>query len=720
MTEQTVTDGGEFLGRRRELVSLRAELRRAGLDTLAGRPAPRGRVLLVAGRPGTGRSALAGAFAAELVARGAYPAGLLAARLTEPGGEPVAVERVARELLGQLGATAPAGGGDAELADLLRERLDERAAVLLLDDVASAEQLAELVPDNRDCVVLAVAGGPLTGVPDVRPCVLGGLDRPDAVRLLERGAGPVRGTVDPGAADRLAELCADLPAALVLTAGWLTLHPDHTLAEAVRRIAVAADELPPPDDGRPADPADLPLRRAFGLVHGALPGPAARLLRLLALAPGGLVDDHVAAALAGSPIGLARTLLADFAAFGLLRPLPGPGSQYRVPDCLGPLLAALLRAHERPAEVLLARARMLERTVRQLRACHASTEPAGSPAARWLAELPRALRFEQPAAAADWLTSRLPGLLAAARLVVADGELDTLARRLVAALTRALIAHRGADAAAPELYRLHELVLGVAERLGLTRERAAALLNLGDLDARTGRLTEALARYRAALEVSRAEGDAADPLAVGRTLESIGGTYAELADWQRAADWYGRAVALAQSRDDLAAEARLQGRIGAVLSYDGQLDASLRAWRAAAVGHRRRGDAHAYARSLTEAARVLEYAGEFTEAERTGREALRLAAGTGDQRLQAALRLRLADAADRLGRVETAAVHRAVAEQLLAVSGPEPAAEQPPEPTPEGGRRPAPEPTPEGGPGAEPGVIPERSTCETQPKRPID
>lgn len=702
VTEQTVTEGGDFLGRRRELASLRSEIERAGLDTLAGRPAPRGRVLLVAGRPGSGRTALAEAFAAELAASGEYPDGVLRARLTEPGGAPVAVERAARELLAQLGVAAPAGGGDAELSDLLTESLAGRAAVLLLDDVADAEQLAELVPDHRACLVVAVAGGPLTGVPDVRPCVLEGLDRPSAIRLLERGAGPVRGTVDPGAADSLAEICADLPAALVLTAGWLALHPDHTLVDAIRGIAAAADHLPLPD-ARP-DPADLPLHRAFGLVHGALPTPAARLLRLLALAPGGLVDEHVAAALAGSPLGAARTLLDDFAAFGLLHrappppePVPGVGPQYRVPGCLAPLLAALLRAHERPGEVLLARARMLERTVRQLRACLATTEPPGSPAAQWVAALPRALRFESRSAAAGWLGARLPALLAAARLAVDDGELDTLARRLVAALTRALIAHRGADEAAPELYRLHELVLGVAERQGLTRERAAALLNLGDLDARGGRLAEALARYRAALEVSRTEGDAADPLAVGRTLESIGGTYAELNDWQRAADWYGRAVSLAQSRDDLAAEARLQGRIGAVLSYDGQLEEALRAWRAAASAHRRRGDAHAYARSLTEAARVLEYAGEYEEAERTGREALRLAAGTGDQRLQAALRLRLADAADRLGRVETAAVHRAVAEQLLADTRPA-----------------ALEPGDETGDSSAPT---EGNTCETQTKR---
>ncbi|MGW4735908.1 hypothetical protein ACWEQC_43350, partial [Streptomyces shenzhenensis] len=74
MTDQAVDTGGvqlsgppaaegQFLGRTRELKELRADIERAGLDTIAGRKAPRARVLLVAGRPGSGRSALAGELA---------------------------------------------------------------------------------------------------------------------------------------------------------------------------------------------------------------------------------------------------------------------------------------------------------------------------------------------------------------------------------------------------------------------------------------------------------------------------------------------------------------------------------------------------------------------------------------------------------------------------------------------------------------------------------
>ncbi|NEA50400.1 hypothetical protein G3I35_30035, partial [Streptomyces sp. SID10815] len=73
---------GLFLGRTRELKELRADIERAGLDTISGRKAPRARVLLIAGRPGSGRTALAEELVRQIAER--YPDGVLRARLAEP------------------------------------------------------------------------------------------------------------------------------------------------------------------------------------------------------------------------------------------------------------------------------------------------------------------------------------------------------------------------------------------------------------------------------------------------------------------------------------------------------------------------------------------------------------------------------------------------------------------------------------------------------------
>ncbi|MEV0018719.1 tetratricopeptide repeat protein [Streptomyces tendae] len=658
MTDQAVdTDGvrlsqepaeeSGFLGRTRELKELRADIERAGLDTLSGRKAPRARVLLIAGRPGSGRTALA----EELAARVAddYPDGVLRARLSEPDGTRVPVERLARDLLGALDRTAPPGADEDDLTEDLRTALADRRVLLLLDAVADAEQVDALLPDTPDCLAVAVAEGPLTGIADVRPCTLGGLDTKSAVELLSRHTGSVRITVDPRAAEQLVELCQAQPAALTLAGGWLAARPQAAVADLAKHVHAESDE-------------SGALGRVFGLVYASLPSTAARMLRLLSLAPAGLVDPHTASALAGCSVSGARTTLDDFVAHGLLRAVDSPLPEYEVPGCLHGRLSALARKHDRPAELQLARARMLERTVRLLQSCRAVTETDSPQAREKLLATPRDLRFPHPRAAADWLRSRRPALLAAARLAVADGELDTLARRLMSQLVRAMVAHFGTRAAAPDLYGIHRLVLDVAERRELPREKAAALLNLADLDARTGRTAEALVRYRAALDAGR---EANDPYATGRAMESVGGAHLELGDYDRAADWFGRALAQRLARDERADAARVYGRLATAHTYAGRYGEAVRSWRAAVAGYRKAGDVAAHARALAELARVQEYAGRPEESLRTCQEAVDWARRAEDDRLQAALHLRLADTLDRLGDPTAAGLERSTAERML-------------------------------------------------------
>jgi tetratricopeptide (TPR) repeat protein len=531
--------------------------------------------------------------------------------------------------------------------------------VLVLDEVAEPAQLAALRPPGDACLVVATAAGPLPGVPDVRPCTVGGLDPAACLDLLVGAIGEVRVTNDPRGAEALAAECAGNPTALRLVAAWLAAQPRISMAEAVRRLRAVASHQ---GDG-PAD--DGPVGRAFRLVHGALPKPVSRLLRLLTLAPEGLPDVHIASALAGCSVADARRTLADLAGCGLLDAEPVPSglpTLYRVPGWAHPRLAALLAAAEREGELRLARARMLERTVRLLHSCRLALEPLDPTTRAALDALPRSMRFSAPDAAAGWLRFRLPALIEAARGAVADGELDTLARRLAAALTRALAADPGAAGTGEERARLHALVLDVAVRRGLHREQAAALLSLGDLDADEGRPLDALDRYRAALTAAR---EGFDGGAEGHALEAIAGTYLALDDPQRACDWYGRALALRQTRGDLAHIARLHARLGALHTYAGNYGPALREWRAAATAHRRLGDLPGQARALGELARTQEYAGHPEDALRTGRDALQWARRAGDQELEAAVLLRMADTLERLGDPAGARLQRTAAHRLL-------------------------------------------------------
>ncbi|MFC4036015.1 tetratricopeptide repeat protein [Streptomyces polygonati] len=706
-----------FVGRERELAELRAEISRPGLGASRSKHPDRARVLLVVGRPGVGRTAMAVHLAHQLASR--YPDGRFFLRLTGEGGEPIPAEQTTATLLravtGRAGgnteagedppagenaptaAPATAGPGwpapprpvppEADPAAALREAFAGRRMLVVLDDVTDAGQLAGVLPEAAGSLVLVTSGGPLPGIADARPSTLGGLDTAAGVALLGQSLGDIRLTNDPRGAEALVQEAAGHPTALRLVGAWLAAQPRLALSEAAVRLrsasagafpaARATDGLAPPElvakaasrtpAGRGAKPGpvtDPPapptapgeLVRAFRLVYEALPDTAARMLRLLVLAPAGLVDAQAASALAGCSVPAAQGTLEDFVAGGLLTAGPEEG-QYRLPGCLEPLLRGLVDSRDRPEDVRLARARMLERTVRLLLSCRAALggeAPADG--------LPRTLRFASPSVAADWLASRLPALMSAARTAVADGELDTLARRLVAALVRALVDAPAAFPALAERYDLHRLVLDIAERRGLHREKAAALINLADLDAESGRPQDALEKYRQALGAARTSGDTE---AEGRVLEALGGTYLALRDLPRASDWFGRALALRQARGELGHQARLHARIGSVLTHLGRYGPALREWRSAVGVYRRLGDLPSQARALTEAARVQEYAGHPEDALRTCRDALYWARQAGERRLEAAVLLRLADALDRLGDSGGAGLQRAAARRLF-------------------------------------------------------
>ncbi|MDX3236817.1 NB-ARC domain-containing protein [Streptomyces sp. ME03-5709C] len=732
-----------FVGRRRELEELRADIDRPGLAALRGQTPDGSRVLLLAGRPGSGRTALAVRLAHEVADR--YPGGQFYVRLSENDGRPVPSEQSARALLRAMDVEVEPAAECGELLAALRAALSGRKAVVVLDDVADSRQLLDLMPKGSGNLLVATSEGPLPGVHDARPCTLGGLDPSACVDLLAEAVGRVRITNDPRAAENLAQECGRHPAALRLIAAWLAAQPGTSVAEVTRRLRADTGEPaagttarvssegggairgsgtlradvgrhtgsgPLPESLRGLATADGPARvlrrasagagpgpraaraegadgagaaghpgksdppapratpapelmRAFRFVYGALSPAVARMLRLLSLAPSGLTDAQTASALGGCSVETAQATLADLAACGLLHPEPAIGgspdlpAQYRLPGWLTPPLRVLLDSTEKPSEVQLARARMLERTVRLLQACRmcleGETEPDG---------LPRSLRFPSRPVAAGWLRRRLPVLLAAARLAVADGDLDTLARRLMAGLVRALAADPDSGATAPERYRLHHLVLDVAERRGLHREKAAALLNIGDLDVEGARPLDALDRYRAALVASR---EAYDGDAEGRALEAIAGTYLELEDPQRACDWYGRALALRQARGELVHQARLHARLGALHTYAGHYGNALREWRAAVAAHRRLKDLPAQARALSEVARVQEYAGRPEDALRTCRDALYWARQAKERRLEGAVLLRMADTLERLGDPAGARLQRAAARRLLPV-----------------------------------------------------
>ncbi|MFE4977326.1 tetratricopeptide repeat protein [Kitasatospora sp. NPDC056651] len=690
-----------FVGRRAELAALRAA---------AARPASgRCPVLVLAGRPGSGRTSLAARFARTVAAD--YPDGVLFVRLSAPDGGRMPPARAARLLLEQLdpqGAVPLPGAGedgrDEPGCVALREALEGLRVLVVLDDVRDAGQVWPLLADEPGCLVLATTAGPLTGIEDIDPVILGGLDRQASGELLADLVGGTRISCDPVGGADLAEACASRPAALRLMAGWLRGNPKTAVTDAARELSrvvgeetgatgatavtgaagvagatgagsgsagaagsakkgvereqergqqrgqdrgrkrgqdkgrekVAATSGPvrgatgkgttgkgttgkaapmeggPREKGEegadssgagtagdpaawvkpgpePAEPVPVPdndpLLGAFTLLYRGLPAAQARMLRTLTLAPSQTADPRTASALVGCPAPDAAATLAALAERELLgeeAPAADGTPRYRVPGRLYPRLVRLREREDRPAETELARARLLERLVRLAESARALLDPAAGPGPD---PLPAPLRLHSAEHAREWLLGERELLLGAVADAIGQGDLDGSAGRLVTALLRALPL---TGAAAPtDLYRLHELVLTVAERNGRPRRASAALLNLGDLQAAAGRWERAAGHYRAALEHARTADD--EPLCA-RALESAANCHRALGDAVRAADWYGRALGLRQALGDHAAEARLLARVAEAHTAQRRFDEADREYRAALAVLRRLGD----------------------------------------------------------------------------------------------------------------------------------
>ncbi|MFI5529323.1 AAA family ATPase [Kitasatospora sp. NPDC051853] len=646
---------GLFVGRRAELAALEAG--RGGV--VAGR-CP---VLVVAGRPGSGRSSLAVRFAASVAAE--YPDGVASARMSAPDGRRVAPERAARELLEQLGVEPPAAlpeGAEAEAGDgpacrALREAVAGRRTLLVLDDVRDAGQLWPLLAVAPGALVVVTTAGPLTGIEGIDPVILGGLGLRASIELVSALAGGTRVAADPVAVAGLVEACAARPAALRLMAGWLRAVPKAAVTEATRALngAAAAGLIDLTAEGRrrgkeernggraPAKPTGSPqgvgpakapagekgpkagrpvledvgepvpvpdsdpLDAAFLLTYRALPAPQARMLRMLTLAPRQQADVRTASALLGCPAPEAASVLQKLTDRELLEEEPPAAdgtARYRVPGRFLPRLVRMREELDRPSEVQLARARLLERLVRLVESARALLDPAAGPGPE---PLPGALRLRDAAHARLWLAQERGRLLAAVADAIGQADLDGSAGRLVSALLRAL--PLTGQAAPADLYRLHGLVLRVAERGGAPRRAAAALLNLGNLQAAAGHWEDAAERYQQALGLARTAGD---ELACARALEGVAESRRALGDAVRAADWYGRALALRQGLGDQRAEARLLARVAEAHLAQRRYEEAEREYRAALAVLRRLADE----RGLRAVGAALERLRALVEAER--------------------------------------------------------------------------------------------------------
>ncbi|HEX5303689.1 MAG TPA: BTAD domain-containing putative transcriptional regulator [Streptosporangiaceae bacterium] len=553
-----------FTGRAAELARLDALLPpgdRAGTTS----PAAPVAVTVISGTPGVGKTALAVHWAHRIAHR--FPGGQLHADLRGygPTGTAVSPSEALHGFLLALGVPPERIPADQDARTALyRTRLAGRRVLIVLDNARDPAQVRPLLPGTPGGLAIITSRRqltPLVVTEDASPLTLDLMSAAEARDLLAARLGRQRARAEPGAVDEIIASCARLPLALAIAAARAAGRPGFTLAELAAELRDTQSGL----DALGADDPATDPRAVFSWSYHALTQPAARLFRLLSLAPGPDITAPAAASLAALPLAQARRLLADLATAHLLT--EHAPRRYACHDLLRAYARELAGRHDSDDILDAALDRVLGHYLHTSHIAAGLLESAAGAVA--MEPLPPEVIPATPATAEDardWFTAELAALLAAVRLAAGSGRVTyawQLARNLTAFLVRrgrwddnaqaqgtALEAARRAGDLAGTAYALYSLAVGYAwsgrtgeagplfgqalrqfESIGDDLGQARSHSSLGWLAGNAGSLDEALRHAGQAIGLYRAAGYRPGE---ARCLNDLGWYHALRGDYEQA------------------------------------------------------------------------------------------------------------------------------------------------------------------------------------------
>ena len=338
---------GVFAGRRVELARIR-QLVQAGRANTETRPT----VVVLHGAPGSGRTTLAVRAAHDLrdQFRGACVVDL---RGDSPGEPPLPTRDALLHLLNRLGAPREQllfrerSSPDQQvkrLGELYHQHLTGLPVTIVLDDASDVAQVATLVPERSDSLVVVTARKPLDLPAELAAWVhqlpVESLDAAGAEELLGAAAQDGSEPYDAESADRIRELCGGLPLALRIAGSSLGARSPGQLATDLGAYG-------------PVEPVE----RALWLRYTDQSDPARTLLRRLALAGRASLGAAAAAALLGADETEATRQLTALSRAGLIDHVRG--TRYRLHDLVRAFAQARLLDEEESAERTAAQERLI-------------------------------------------------------------------------------------------------------------------------------------------------------------------------------------------------------------------------------------------------------------------------------------------------------------------------------------------------------------------------
>jgi tetratricopeptide (TPR) repeat protein len=282
---------GRFIGRTAELASLTALA-----DQVDVSPGPV--VAVLEGTAGIGKTTLAIQAAHAVSDR--FPDGQLYVNLR--GFDPADGPMTSAEALSGFLAALSAGTGShplgvEELAALYRTVLADKRVLVLIDNARDANQVRRLLPGGPGSLVLVTSRNQLCALAGVgaRMVIVRPFTAFEARELLTWRLGSDRVSREPSAADELVRLCAGLPLALSVAAAHAETRPGFPLAAVAGEFSSRGLDLLETGD------ALTTARHVFRWSYQYLSEEAARVFRLMGVAPGRDVSVPAAASLAAMP-----------------------------------------------------------------------------------------------------------------------------------------------------------------------------------------------------------------------------------------------------------------------------------------------------------------------------------------------------------------------------------------------------------------------------------
>jgi tetratricopeptide (TPR) repeat protein len=606
------------------------------LDRLLVHQAEAGRVVVVSGAPGVGKTTLVVHWAHRAAA--GFPDGLLYVNLRgfDPDAGPVLPEEAIRAFLRAMDVPPHRiPTGTDELTAFYRAELADRRLLLVLDNARDTSQVRPLLPGSPSAAVVVTSRHRLPGLVVSNGAHLVSLDLMSAREsraLLSGRLGAARVEAEPEAADAIIDHCARLPLALAVAAARASTDARLTLTALAGELAEAGQRL----NALAVGDTLSDVQTVFSWSYHALSGPAADLFPLLGLHPGPDISAAVAVSLAGGAPADTHRALGQLTAANLL--IEHAPHRYAMHDLLrayavdlaGQLDATLLAA---------ATTRMLDHYVHTAHAAarliHEHLDPIPIPLTA-----PAAGTRPEPVGdvreAAAWFGARRRVLLAVVEDAAGNG-FSRHAWQLIWAIDRSL----DLGGHWHDLAHAWRLALDAAGRLGEPGAEALSHRMLAVVCTQLGLHDEANHHHQQALDGYHRSGD---QLGAARTHRSFANQCWRQERIQEAVRHGERSLALYEAAGDRRGQAFALNDVGWYLVLLGEHDQALARCEQALVLFGALGDRVGQAHAWDSLAHTHHHRGDAERAVESYRRALVLFRDIGDRYEEAATLTRIGDA----------------------------------------------------------------------------